>query len=320
MRVGVTGATGFVGGALADALEAAGHDVLTTGRRPRAAGMHHRYVAWDLARDVPPPTELGSCDAIVHVAAHVAPWGPRSPFQEITVVGTTRLLDAIDPQARLIVIGSSSVYDPRVAHVAAREAEAPVAAGRYVNEYARAKADQERVVAARRPDALILRPRAIWGPGDRTLLPRALARVRGSWLPLPDGGRHLASTTHVSSLGAAVVAAVACSDVRGPLNVADATPRPTAILLRTLLAAIGRPVRIVPVPAGIAGIAAGAVEAGWRLTRRRAEPPLTRYAVAGFRPFTLDLDRLHGELGVAPDVDLILAAAEVASARGLSRR
>jgi len=46
---------------------------------------------------------------------------------------------------------------------------------------------------------------------------------------------------------------------------------------------------------------------------------LTRYAVAGFRPFTLDLERLHGELGVAPDVDLILAAAEVASVRGYAR-
>ena len=107
-----------------------------------------------------------------------------------------------------MVIGSASVYDPRVPQVAARERDAPVPPGRYLNAYGRAKAAQEGVVLARRPDALVLRPRAVWGPGDRTLLPRVMARARGGVLPLPGGGRRPASMTYIDSLVLAVTAAL----------------------------------------------------------------------------------------------------------------
>lgn len=234
----------------------------------------------------------------------------------MTVAGTERLLRAIDPACRLVVIGSASVYDPRMAHLAVKEAQGPVAADRYLNAYARAKADQERLVATVRPDAIILRPRAVWGPRDTTLLPRIRARIRNGWLPLPDGGRHRASTTHVSSLAAAVVAAIERPDVGGPVNVADATPTTTAALLGSLFEALELRVRIVPVPASLAYVAAGAVEAAWSLSERRSEPYLTRYAVASLsHPFTMDLGRLHRELGVAPDIDIHEAAHRVASSR-----
>jgi nucleoside-diphosphate-sugar epimerase len=320
MRIAVTGATGFVGGALADHLDAAGHEILAIGRRPRPDSMRHRYERWDLGLDGPAPPGVAACEAVVHAAAHVAPWGPDGPFRAVTVLGTERLLRAVDPTARLVVIGSASVYDPRVPHLSVREPEGPVAAGRYLNAYARAKADQERLIATARPDAIILRPRAVWGPGDTTLLPRILARIRNGWLPLPDGGRHLASTTHISSLAAAVLAAIERPGVSGPVNVADATPTTTSALLGTLLDALEMRVRIVPVPASVAWIAAGALEAAWSLAGRRSEPFLTRYAVAGLsHPFTLDLGRLRGELGVGPDVDVheasrSLAADQVAAA------
>jgi nucleoside-diphosphate-sugar epimerase len=315
MRIAVTGATGFVGGALADQLAAAGHDVLAIGRRPRPGAMAHRYVSWDLAGVGEAPRELLSCEAIVHAAAHVAPWGPDALFGAVIVGGTARLLDAIDPAARLVVIGSASVYDPRVAHRAVAESAAPVAPNRYLNAYGRAKADQERLVATTRPDAVVLRPRAVWGPGDTTLLPRILGRVRRGRLFLPDGGRHPASATHESSLGRAVQAAIDRPEIRGAVNVADATPTTAATLLGALLRALGTPVRIVAVPSAAAWVAAAAVEGTSRLTRRRSEPYLTRYAVSAMaRPSTLDLGRLHRELGVAPDVELVEAAQHAAAA------
>jgi 2-alkyl-3-oxoalkanoate reductase len=169
-------------------------------------------------------------------------------------------------------------------------------------------------VLARRPDALVLRPRAVWGPGDPTLLPRVLARVRGGRLLLPAGGALPASMTYVDSLVEGVVAGLR-SEVSGPVNLADATPLAPSVLLARLFAALDRPVRIVGIPVVVAGAAAIVVEALGSAAGRRAEPPVTRYAVAAFgRPLVLDLSRLHQELGVAPDADIAHGVARVVAA------
>lgn len=322
MRVAVTGVTGFIGGAIARRLLADGIEVLGLGRREDPAPWTGKYARWDLASPMPPPVEtldaLRACDAVVHAAAHVATWGPDAPFVRVTVDGTARLLDALDAvEPRLVVIGSSSVYDPRAAHDArhpAREPEGPVPDDRYLGAYALAKAAQERLVLRRRPDAIVLRPRAVWGPGDRTLLPRLLARVHLGRLPLPAGGRLPASHTHVDSLCDAVVAALEQPAVAGPVNVADATPSSPAALVTALGAARGAPITVIPVPAALAEGAAAAIQAVYLASGTRREPPLTRYAVAAFvRPHVLDLARLHGELGIAPDRDLSRGAAAVAA-------
>jgi nucleoside-diphosphate-sugar epimerase len=312
VRIAVTGATGFVGGAVARRLISAGRDVLAIGRSADGPdGID--YAQWDLSTDAPPPAELRSIGAVVHAAAHVAGWGDDRVFQAVTVAGTAKLLDVLDPAARLIVIGSSSVYAQDGRTELYLEADGPVEEHRYLGPYARAKADQERLIAARRPSAIVLRPRSVWGPGDKTLLPRVEARVRVGRLLLPDGARHSMSTTHIESLVDAVDAALEHEDIRGPVNVADATPHSPAELLEALFAAQGRSVRILGIPGGLAARAAVALEAAYRLARLRGEPPFTRYAIdALVAPVILDLTRLHDELKVKPDADLGSRASELA--------
>ena len=296
MRVAVTGATGFIGGHVARRLAAAGHDVLGLGRQA-GARRPDTYAQWDLGDPAAAaPAALVGVDAVIHAAAHVADWGPAEPFRRLTVNGTARLLAAC-PQARVVVVGSASVYDPFHGHTAARESEAPVA--RYRNEYGRAKADQERLVARLRPDALILRPHAVYGPGDRTLLPRLIAARRRGRLLLPAGGVYPMSITHVDTVADAVLAALDRPSVRGPMNVADATPVRPRDLLAAAFAALGLPTRIATLPRPIAWPAATVFEAAWRATRRSTPPPLTTYAVSHLAwPFVLDLGRLEGELGI----------------------
>ena len=313
MRIAVTGASGFIGGAIAGALIADGHEVLAIGRRP-ARVASTTFVPWDLAHGSAVPGVLAGCEALVHAAAHVAPWGAEAPFTAATVDGTRRLLAGVGAPARVVVIGSASVYDPAGSARPVREEDGPVAPERYLNAYARAKAAQELLVRATRPDALVLRPRIVWGPGDRTVMPRLLARVRGGRLLLPEGGRHPLSTTHVSTLVAAVRAALARPGVHGPLNVADATPTIPRELVVRGLAALGRPVRIVTLPAPLALAVARVAEGLWRATGRGGEPPVTRYAVSAFTaPLVLDLTRLHAELAIRPDVDVAAAVEELAA-------
>lgn len=312
MRIAVTGATGFVGGAIVRRLAAHGHVVLALGRSvagPEAV----EYARWDLGVDGPPPTGLSGCDAVVHAAAHVAGWGDERVFQAVTVMGTARVIDAMDPAARLVVIGSSSVYVPDGRQGTYQESDAPLEPRRYLGPYPRAKADQERLIEARRPDAIVLRPRAVWGPGDRTLLPRVESRVRSGRLVLPDGGRNRMSMTHIESLADAVGAALTHPDVRGPVNVADATPRSPRELLMALFAARNEPLRIVGVPGRLADGVAIALESTYRLAATRREPPITRYAISALAAsVVLDLARLHDELGIIPDVDLVSKVGQLA--------
>lgn len=307
MRVAVTGATGFIGGHLVRRLGAAGHDVLALGRRQALearvgpGGVEvATYRRWDLGDPaMSPPAELRHVDAVVHTAALVADWGPWEPFQRITVDGTARLIDAIG-SARLIVIGSASVYDPYRGHVRAREEEAPVV--RYRNAYGRSKAEQERLTLRLRPDALVLRPRAVYGRGDRTLLPRLIAARRRGVLLLPGGGRQPMSITHVDTLGDAVLSGLERPSIAGPVNVADATPVRACDLLADAFSGLGLPTRVVALPVPAAWLAASVSEAIHLAWRRSGRPAVTRYTVGQLAwPFTLDLTRLERDLGIQPD-------------------
>ena len=291
-RVVVTGASGFVGGAVATALAEAGHQVTGLGRR--ANGWSHprgAYRALDLTRD--PLEVLSGADVVIHSAALADDWAEWDAAFDANVRVTGRIVQTTD--ARLIHISSASVYDAYSANVQADERD-PLPR-RYPAAYGATKALAERI-AAIHPNSIALRPHAVYGPGDTTLLPRLMERVRLGTLALPGGGRVLHTVTHIDTLIAAVEASLH-STLTGPMNVGDATPVQLAEFIREALALSGRRARIVSVPVGVAMALASRAEGLARVTGRR--PSLTRYAVGqvGFER-TLALGRLHDELGVAP--------------------
>ena len=161
-----------------------------------------------------------------------------------------------------------------------------------IRDSAATKVTAEHVVRRRRPDAAILRPHAVWGPGDPTLLPRLLrARVAGV-LVAPGNGRNRLSTTHVENLTLAIGLAVE-RRAAGTFNVADGHDLPVDDLLRTLLRRLGLQPRIAYVPA--------AGPSGALRPRRTRRPALTRYAVLHLtREWTLDITRAREVLGYAP--------------------
>ena len=92
---------------------------------------------------------------------------------------------------------------------------------------------RERLVRARRPDAVVLRPHAVYGPGDTTLLPRVLGAVRPGTLVAVGDGTQRVSLTSVDNLVRACLLA-ADSDAPGVFNVTDDGP----VLLGDALAAV----------------------------------------------------------------------------------
>ena len=289
MRIAVTGASGFVGGVAATALAARGHSVIGFGRTPH--GWSGEYRQWDLADG--PLSDL-AVDAVVHAAALADDWATPSAARAANVDGT-RAVIASFPGARFVHISTSSVYDAFTPTVKGVETAPPAA--RHLSNYSSSKALAETLFEGL--DVAILRPHAVYGPGDTTLLPRIVAGIRGSRLVLPNGARVLHTLTHIDNLVDAIALA-AQSPARGIFNVGDANDVLLSDVLTDLLAKQGRAdVALGSIPYRAAYGVAAALEATHKVSGRR--PRLTRYAVSQLGlERTLDISKARAELGYAP--------------------
>jgi len=302
MRIAVTGAPGFIGGAVATALADADHEVVGFGRR--ADGWSHpsgRYRVWDIASG--PLKGDRDFDAVVHAAALADDWAPIAEALRVNRDGTRNVVRSFEA-ARIVHLSTSSVYDAFTPTVEASESTPP--ARRFLSSYSASKAVAELELAG--VDAAILRPHAVYGPGDTTLLPRLLAAVRRGRLVLPEGAEVRHSLTHIDNLVLAVRRALDPASPAGTYNIADDTPVLLSVVLREFLERRGVPARLVAVPYRRAFALAGALERAARVTGRR--PRLTRYAVSQLGlERTLDLTAARERLDYRP-TPTTLAGAE----------
>jgi len=251
LRVAVTGASGFCGGAVAAAAAARGAGVICLARNPGPAGRH---VRWDATREMP---DLTGADVVIHLAAAVGDPGRRRAAED-------------EFRAVNVWVSSASVYDPRISRRHVRE-DHPLAA--QLNAYGRSKAAGDALAKAY--GAVVLRPHAVYGPGDPHLLPRLRRGVRAGVLALP-GPDVRTSLTAVRNLADACLAALGWP--AGAYNIADAADYSRDAAITELFAALGERVRIVHVPKRLASAAASAAECHNRLAGT-GEPALTCYAV-----------------------------------------
>ena len=176
----VTGGTGFMGSHLLRLALAEGYDVraLTRGWKPPEDD-----ITWvDGALDRPETlVKLATgADAIVHVAGAINAAG-RAGFEAVNVAGTAAMIDAARKAGVRRFVHISSL--------AAREPE--------LSDYGWSKARSERLVAASGLDWTIVRPPAVYGPGDRETLDLFRMARRGL-VALPPRGRF--SVIHVEDL------------------------------------------------------------------------------------------------------------------------
>lgn len=298
MRVAVTGASGFVGGAVVDDLLGRGHDVLALSRRgvPARAGLEHR--TWDLTTG--PLRDAGTVDVVVHAAAHVDEWAGWATHEAVTVAGTRSVLDSW-PGARIVLVSSCSIYPLRAPgrprHVLTEDVPP---ARRHLSAYSRAKAVQEQVVLAR-PGSTVLRPHAVHGPGDPTLLPRLDGARRRGRLVCPGAADTLVHLTDVRLVARAAVAACEDAAAAGAVNVADAEPMRLHDVAAGVAAANGWTERPLSTGSALAWGAALALEGAARLTGAAHPPLLTAYAVSHLAVSRVfDTTRLRERLGVEP--------------------
>ncbi|WP_324653563.1 NAD-dependent epimerase/dehydratase family protein [Georgenia sp. H159] len=281
MRVLVTGASGMLGRRTAERLVAAGHDVRTFQRR--TAGVPGATDSLGSLTDPAAVTRaVEGRDAVVHLAAKVSVSGPRSEYEQVNVEGTRALLAAARDAgvSRFVQVSSPSVAHTggSLVGVGAGPAEPEHARG----NYARTKAAAERLALDADGEGfavVAVRPHLVWGPGDTQLVARIAERARAGRLPLLDHGAVLVDSVYVDNAADALVAALdrAPEGHGQAFVVTNGEPRPIGDLIAGICRAAGAPVPGWRVPAGLARLAGGLVEAVWAVRPGSDEPPMTRF-------------------------------------------
>jgi nucleoside-diphosphate-sugar epimerase len=280
MRVLVTGASGFLGRAVATHI-AAEHAVRTFQRRPSGVdGVEDAIGSVTHPADV--DRAVQSMDAVVHLAAKVSMAGDPDEFRQVNVDGTRAVLAAAqDAGASRFVFVSS----PSVAHSGASimgDDASPADPHQARGDYARTKAVAElTALASDAPGFAVVavRPHLVWGPGDTQLTARIVDRAKRGRLPLLDHGAALIDTTYIDNAASAIAAALGRADaVRGQaFVVTNGEPRPVAELLAGICAAAGVPAPAWRVPTALARAGGSLIEALWRVRPGSDEPPMTRF-------------------------------------------
>ncbi|WP_374412524.1 NAD-dependent epimerase/dehydratase family protein [Hydrogenophaga sp.] len=317
MKVVVTGGTGFLGRHVVWRLAAEGVNVVFTGRNPQAAQQ-----VWDgAAANVSwVPLEHGTptaadtlaeiacgADAVVHCAALSSPWGRRRDFERANLDSTAEVLVACQQQRvrRLVHVSTPSLYFGFADRRDLRE-DAPLPTP--ANHYVRTKRAAEELIRGNPPpEVVVLRPRALFGPWDQTLVPRLLRVMKSGPVPLMRGGQALADLTYIDNAVQAVWLALT-QPLERPFsvyNVTNGEPRPLEELLALMAREFRIPLRTRAVSWPLVSLGARAVEAVYTVAGGGREPPITRYS-AGVLAFdqTLDIEALRTELGYRPTVGL----------------
>ena len=221
MKIAITGGTGFVGAHLVEAALAAGHKVAALARREQAPRTGVTWVAGGLEDRDPLRRLATGADAIIHVAGLLnAP--DQAAFDQANVTGTLAMLAAATAGGVQRFVHVSSL--------AARESG--------LSMYGGSKARAEQLVTTSGLDWAIVRPPAVYGPGDReTLELFKMARLGLMFMPPP--GRF--SLLHVDDL-ARLLLALADPDAPAKILVEPGDGRPGGWTHREFAAALGQAV------------------------------------------------------------------------------
>ncbi|WP_170328410.1 NAD-dependent epimerase/dehydratase family protein [Ruegeria arenilitoris] len=305
-RALVTGATGFLGGAVLRRLDARGiGQGRDTGRLAALEDQGLRTVCWSLPDPAPDARIPDDVSAIVHCAGLSAPFGPPRAFHRANVAGTQAVLEFARTRGvrRVVFISSPSVYFALNDQLdMSEDAVLP----RPFTAYAASKIAAENLVsAAKEVGPIILRPRGIYGPGDISLLPRLLSSAKARALPRFRGGRARIDLTFVDDVVEAVLAALHAgpSVEQRVFNISGGEVIPIHDIVEQVCKRAGIAPRWRDMPLAPALIAARAAEAVALLRPGQPEPAVTRYALGLFAfEQSLNIARAQNELGWTPRV------------------
>ncbi len=310
MRFLITGATGFIGGHVVEGCRQRDHAVSVivrptsnTAELERLGVTLYRGELTDLALVRAAVTEA---DVIIHCAAKVGDWGPVEEFRSVNVEALRVLLDACKGQAlaRFIHLSSLGVYAPR--HHYGTDESVP-ACLHHRDGYSQSKAEAEQLALRYYQDfgvpVVILRPGFVYGPRDRTVLPRLIEALRRRAVRYPGArGARALNTIYVGNLVHTIFLAVESEQAVGQVyNLTDGEFVSKRRFIETIADAMGLPHPHLMPPLWLAWLVTWVTE---RLAKLRGarEAPIFNFTRLKFLGLSLDfsIEKAQRELGYRP--------------------
>ena len=256
LRVAVTGATGFVGRSLVPLFTQAGHDLNLLMRNPASGSLigSVRIVKGDLQDGAALRDLTQGTDVVLHVAGAVS--APSvAEFMRVNLDGTVAVAKAAKANGvkRFVYVSSMAAREPSLNGYCASKASAEAALEGFASDF----------------ELCVMRPAAVYGPGDTATLPLLQALMsKRAFIPGMASARF--AMVHVEDVARALAEAV-----QGPIGtfaIHDGVPSHSwPELVAITQQAFARPGSVTYIPRAIAVLAG---LAGDGLARVRGKPSL----------------------------------------------
>lgn len=203
--ISITGATGFIGAHLVRHFAGLGYPIEAIGRQQNPPVLLYRYANY-LQADITKKVPRLAGDIVIHTAALASDSANWQDLFQTNVAGTRHVYEAAIHAQLFIHISSASVYSFQPTALVETDADmqeisSPYGKSKYLSEQMLKAYRREKNIA-------VLRPRAVYGVGDRVLLPRILNLVRGEKIVVPGDLNIQVSMTHIDNLMAAIEAII----------------------------------------------------------------------------------------------------------------
>lgn len=313
MKVLVTGGTGFLGLYIVERLLARG-DAVRVLARHRAGGAVLRDVEFCEADIRDREKTVEACrgvDAVIHTAAKEGVEPSRALFFETNFEGTRNILDGCRRHGvyRLVATSSPSVIDGGTPLEGVDET-IPYPK-RSLSFYAASKRAAEEQVLRANSNALLtcaIRPRLLWGPRDRQLIPRMIAKAKSGQLRRIGTGTNLLDITYVENAADAHILALNALTPGSPVPgnayfISQGCPVNCWDWIDRVLEMAGCPAVRKRISFGTAYTLGTFYENFYRVFKRGCEPPITRFLATQLAfSYWFDISKARRDLNYEPKV------------------
>jgi nucleoside-diphosphate-sugar epimerase len=303
----ITGASGFIGGRLRDALLASGCDVVSIRRAGSPASSAGRSAEADYGQvaELERIVAAEKPDYVFHVAG-VTKGSSYEDFRQGNVMPTRNLLTAVrreHPMAkRFVLVSSLAAYGPSATLAPHRESDPP----RPIEHYGESKLEAERVVEGEAAGVrwTILRPSGVYGPGDVDYFNLFQAAALGWNLHFGNRDRCM-SMIYVDDCVRGILEAAKHEQTVREGYFLTAEERVTWEELQSeIVRAVGRPVRTIDLPEHIMTAAAIFGEIATQIDRKPRLLNMQKARMGAQQAWTCSGDAARHDFGFEPKISL----------------